>query len=121
MVKGRGGNISDLEGDKALETDTFILGEADLYDPSGEGHLIEMKCSISHRATDLRDTGNCKNLLQVLAYVAMGRHGTIPLKCRWATLINPLTGAHEIYDMASWTHEQSAEMLSCLEELRMRG
>jgi hypothetical protein len=121
LVKGRGGDPSQLEGDRALETDTFILGEADLYDPSGEGHLIEMKCSISHRATDLRDTGNCKNVLQVLAYVAMGRHGTIPLKCRWATLVNPLTGAHEIYDMASWTHEQSAEMLSCLEELRMRG
>jgi hypothetical protein len=121
LIKQRGGDPSQLEGDRALETDTFILGEADLYDPSGEGHLIEMKCSISHRATDLRDTGNCKNLLQVLAYVAMGRHGTIPLKCRWATLINPLTGAHEIYDMASWTHEQSAEMLSCLEELRMRS
>ena len=121
LIKQRGGDPSQLEGDRALETDTFILGEADLYDPSGEGHLIEMKCSISHRATDLRDTGNCKNLLQVLSYVAMGRHGTIPLKCRWATLINPLTGAHEIYDMSSWSEDQSSEMLSCLEELRMRG
>lgn len=121
LIKHRGGDPSQLEGDRALETDTFILGEADLYDPTGEGHLIEMKCSISHRATDLRDTGNCKNLLQVLSYVAMGRHGTIPLKCRWATLINPLTGAHEIYDMATWSEDQSSEMLSCLEELRMRG
>ena len=121
LIKNRGGLASELEGDKALETPTFILGEADLYDPSGEGHLIEMKCSKSCKAIDLRDTGQCKNVLQVLAYVAMGRHGSIPLKCRWATLLNPLTGAHEIYDMATWSEEQSEEMLSCLEELRMRG
>jgi len=121
LVQGRGGNILNLEGDRALETETYILGEADLYDPSGEGHIIEMKCSKSHMAIDLRDSGQCKNVLQVLAYVAMGRHGTIPLKCRWATLVNPLTGAHEIYDMATWTDKQSTEMLSCLEELRMRG
>jgi hypothetical protein len=92
-----------------------------MYDSSGEGHVIEMKCSMSSTATDLRDSGQCKNMLQVLAYVAMGRHGTIPLKCRWASLVNPLTGAHEIYDMNTWSHEQSSEMLACLEELRMRG
>ena len=121
LVVSRGGTTDNLHGDMALETESYILGEADMYDSSGEGHIIEMKCSMSSTATDLRDSGQCKNMLQVLAYVAMGRHGTIPLKCRWASLVNPLTGAHEIYDMNTWSHEQSSEMLACLEELRMRG
>jgi hypothetical protein len=121
VVQQVGGSLECLEGDKALETKSLILGEADLYSPTNGGHIIEMKCSVNTRATDLRDVGNCKNLLQVLAYAAMGRHGTIPLEARWATLMNPLTGAFEMYDLSTWSSEQSQEMLKCLEELRMRG
>ena len=62
-----------------------------MVDDSVGGVLIEIKCGTAVKAVDLRDAGSCKHLLQVLSYVAMGRHGTIPLKCEWAFLVNPLT------------------------------
>jgi len=100
-----------------LESKSLIIGEADLVSKS---MLIEIKCGTAVHAADLRDSGNCKNLLQVLAYVALGRHGEIPLNVRWASLINPLTGAWEIYDLDTWSKEQSSEFMECLEELRKR-
>ena len=113
-----GGEYDTLRGDVPLESKSLIIGEADLVSKS---MLIEIKCGTAVHAADLRDSGNCKNLLQVLAYVALGRHGEIPLNVRWASLINPLTGAWEIYDLDSWSKEQSSEFMECLEELRKRS
>jgi hypothetical protein len=112
-----GGEYDALRGDVPLESKSLIIGEADLVSKS---MLIEIKCGTAVHAADLRDSGNCKNLLQVLAYVALGRHGEIPLNVRWASLINPLTGAWEIYDLDTWSKEQSSEFMECLEELRKR-
>jgi hypothetical protein len=109
-----------LVGDYCLETKSLILGEADLWTPDNEGVLVELKVSSSIQPKDLRDPGNCKNLLQVLAYAAMGRHGVIPMPCRWAGLVNPLTGTWERYDLSTWSLEESTEFMACLEELRER-
>ena len=111
----------ELRGDVCLETESLIMGEADMVDDSAGGVLIEIKCGTAVKAVDLRDAGSCKHLLQVLGYVAMGRHGTIPLKCEWAFLVNPLTGAWERYNLKTWSMEQSAEFYACLEELRERA
>ena len=109
----------ELRGDVCLETESLIMGEADMVDISS-GVLIEIKCGTSTTGIELRDSGNCKHLLQVLSYVAMGRHGTIPLECEWAFLVNPLTWAWERYDLKTWPMEQSREFYRCLEELRAR-
>ena len=115
-----GANVIHIEGDKPLETESLIRGETDLYSEQKGGIIIEIKCSANSKAIDLRESGTCKNLLQLLSYVAMGRSGTIPLKANHAILINPLTGAYEIYDLSTWSFEQSQEFMDCLEELRRR-
>jgi hypothetical protein len=112
-----GAGYEHLKGDVPLESKSLILGEADLVSKS---MLIEIKCGTATKASELRDSGNCKNMLQVLAYVALGRHGEIPLNTRWASLINPLTGAWEIYDLDSWSSADSSEFMDFLEELRKR-
>jgi hypothetical protein len=68
----------------------------------------------------LRDNGDCKNLLQLLSYVALARHGTLPMKCSWAFLVNPLTNAWERYDIGKWSQDDSNLFMECLEELRKR-
>lgn len=115
-----GANVLNIKGDKPLETESLIRGEIDLYSEQQGGVIIEIKCSGNTKAIDLRESGTCKNLLQLLSYVAMGRHGTILLKANHAILVNPLTGAHEVYDLSSWSFEQSQEFMDCLEELRRR-
>lgn len=110
-----GAESESLRGDIPLESKSLILGEADLVSKT---MLIEIKCGTAITASDLRDSGNCKNLLQLLAYVALGRHGELPLMTRWASLINPLTGTWEIYDLDTWPKEQSLEFMDILEELR---
>ena len=107
----------DIQCDISLETESLILGEVDML--CGD-FLIEIKCGTATRAVELRDAGNCKNLLQVLSYVALGRHGTIPLACKYAGIINPLTATWEIYDIESWSLEDSLEFIKVLEELRVR-
>jgi hypothetical protein len=106
-----------LKGDVPLESKSLILGEADLVSNS---MLMEIKCGTATKPAELRDSGNCKNMLQVLAYVALGRHGELPLTTRWASLLNPLTGAWEIYELDTWSTEQSLEFMEVLEELRRR-
>jgi hypothetical protein len=109
-------------GDYSLESENMIMGQADLVVPKTKnGIIVELKVSAATRGIDLRDSGNCKNLLQVLAYVALGRHGKIPLLVRWAILLNPLTQAHEIYDLNTWSLEDSREFLSVLEDLKARN
>jgi hypothetical protein len=108
-----------LRGDVCLESESLIMGEADII--SENGVLLEIKCGTSTKAVEMRDVGNCKHLLQVLAYVALARHGTIPVKLEKACIVNPLTGAWERYDLSSWTDEQSMEFMECLEEIRARG
>jgi superfamily I DNA/RNA helicase len=115
-------NIHDheLNGDIYLETHSLIRGEVDLYSKENDGLIIELKCGDKTKGVDLRDSGDCKNLLQLLTYVAMGRHGTIPLKASKAMLLNPLTMAREIYDLESWSFDESKKFMECLEELRKR-
>jgi hypothetical protein len=45
----------------------------------------------------------------------------IQLTVRWAMLINPLTQAHEIYDLDTWSYKDSKEFLNVLEELKGRS
>jgi hypothetical protein len=111
------GEDMGIECDAPLESETFIVGEADMM--VGE-LLIEIKCGAHIRPTDLRESGSCKNLLQVLSYVALARHGTIQYDLKKAALINPLTGSWEMYDMDSWSMEDSKEFMAVLEELRVR-
>jgi len=108
----------NIRGDVSLESSSFIVGEADLV-VDGEA-ILEVKCSASPIAIDLRDSGDCKNLLQLLTYVALGRHGTMPLSCKWAFLVNPLTAAWERYEISKWSIEDSQIFMECLEELRSR-
>lgn len=110
----------NLHGDITLETESLIRGEADLYSEENGGVIVELKCGAVTKGIDLRDSGDCKNVLQLLAYVAMGRHGTIPLKANKAMLLNPLTMAREVYDLDSWSFEDSKKFMDCLEELRKR-
>ncbi len=106
-----------IECDAPLESDTIIVGEADMM--VGE-LLIEMKCGAHTNPVDLRESGSCKNLLQVLSYVALARHGTIQYDLKKAALINPLTGSWEMYDIEAWSTEDSKEFMDVLEELRSR-
>lgn len=112
-----GAGYEQLKGDVPLESKSLILGEADIVSNS---MLMEIKCGTATKPAELRDSGNCKNMLQVLAYVALGRHGELPLTTRWASLLNPLTGAWEIYELDTWSKEQSLEFMEVLEELRRR-
>lgn len=106
-----------IECDAPLESKTFIVGEADMM--VGE-LLIEMKCGAHTKPVDLRESGSCKNLLQVLSYVALARHGSIQYDLKKAALINPLTGSWEMYDIEAWSMEDSKEFMDVLEELRLR-
>ena len=106
-----------IECDAPLESDTIIVGEADMM--VGE-LLIEIKCGAHTNPVDLRESGSCKNLLQVLSYVALARHGTIQYDLKKAALINPLTGSWEMYDIEAWPEESSKEFMAVLEELRVR-
>ena len=110
-----------FRSDITVESESIIHGEIDLM--VGDEGIIEIKCGAATTSADLRGTSNCcSNLLQLLAYVAMGRHGTIPLKSvTWAMLINPLTATWERYDLTTWTCDQSREFLNCLMELQQRG
>ena len=106
-----------IECDAPLESESVIVGEADMM--VGE-LLIEIKCGAHTRPTELRESGSCKNLLQVLSYVALARHGTIQYDLKKAALINPLTGSWEMYDIEAWAIEDSTEFMAILEELRVR-
>ena len=110
-------NEFGIECDAPLESDTIIVGEADMM--VGE-LLIEIKCGTHVKPFELREAGSCKNLLQVLSYVALARHGTIQYECKKAALINPLTGSWEIYDIEAWSENDSKEFMAVLEELRVR-
>ena len=112
-------NCKDIRGDIAVEYSNarIITGEIDLYLDRLGGIIIEMKCSNIINPIEIRDTGNCTNLLQLLSYVALGRHGSTPIKARWAFLINPLTSAYERYDLDKWSHEDSQKFLDALNDL----
>jgi hypothetical protein len=109
----------EYRADIPVESESLIRGEIDLI--AGDG-ILEIKCGAAITVSDLRGTSSCSNLLQLLAYVALGRHGTIPLKeIRWGLLINPMTGTWERYDLTTWSQEQSREFMACLMELQQRG
>ena len=110
---------TELKGDVSVEYNSarIINGEIDIYSEEEGGIICELKCSQITNPIELRDTGNCTNLLQLLSYVAIGRHGTIPIKAKWALLINPLTSTYEKYDLDSWSYEDSSTFLSCLNDL----
>lgn len=109
-----------LCADIPVETQDMLHGEMDLMTTGGDC-IVEIKCSAELTSAGLRGTANCVNLLQLLAYVAIGRHGVLQLKPKWAVLVNPLTATWERYDLSTWTTEQSREFLLCLEELRLRS
>jgi hypothetical protein len=121
IIKAAVGKDASFRADIILETESFIVGEIDLL--ADEDCVIEIKCGAATTSAELRGTSNNANLLQLLAYVAMSRHGTIPVTSHWkrAILINPMTATWERYDLETWTMEQSAEFMECLEELRQRG
>lgn len=108
----------EIYGDFNLESEELIIGEADMVIP--DKLLVEIKCGTMKTSADLRDVGNCKYILQVLTYVALGRHGTLPMNVKKACLINPLTGAWEIYDIEKWSLEDSKKFLDVLGELKKR-
>ena len=116
LLKTIGCPTDKILGDLHLESESLILGEADMVIP--DELLIEIKCGTSRTSAELRDVGNCKHLLQVLSYVALGRHGALPMNVKKACLVNPMTGAWEIYDLEKWSTEDSAEFMACLEELK---
>ena len=82
--------------------------------------MLFRSCGSAYKASELREPGCAKHLLQVFAYVALGRHGSFPLEVDMASIVNPLTGAWEVYDMATWSREDSLLFLQCMEELRER-
>jgi hypothetical protein len=108
---------SEVNGDVSIESKSLIIGEIDMV---VDDLFIELKCGTHTKPADLRESGSCKNLLQLLAYVCLGRHGTLSRECKKAALINPLTGSWEMYDMDSWSTEDSKEFMAILEELRIR-
>jgi hypothetical protein len=97
------------------------VGEIDLL--ADEECILEIKCGGATSSAELRGTSNNVNLLQLLAYVAMSRHGSLPVSHRWksAMLINPMTATWERYDLDTWSDVQSLEFLDCLEEIKRRG
>ena len=110
--------MSEYHGDISLESKSLIIGEVDMVI---DDLLIEMKCGTSTNPVELREAGSCKNLLQILSYVSLGRHGTMALECKKAALLNPLTGSWEVYDVESWSNKDSMEFMNVLEELRVRS
>ena len=108
---------SEIKGDVSLESSSLIIGEIDMV---VDDLFIELKCGTHVKPADLREAGSCKNLLQLLTYVCIGRHGTMPRDCKKAALINPLTGSWEMYDIEAWPEESSKEFMAVLEELRVR-
>ena len=110
-------SISEINGDIPLESKSLIIGEVDM---AVDNLFIEIKCGTHTKPTELREAGSCKNLLQLLTYVSLGRHGTLQRECKKAAIINPLTGSWEIYDIESWAMEDSEKFISTMEELRSR-
>ena len=108
---------SEIRGDVSLESKSLIIGEIDMV---VDDLFIELKCGTHVKPADLREAGSCKNLLQLLTYVCIGRHGTMPKECKKAALINPLTGSWEMYNIEAWPEESSKEFMAVLEELRIR-
>lgn len=108
---------SDIYGDVPLESESLIIGEIDMV---VDDLFIDLKCGMNMKPAELREAGSCKNLLQLLTYVSLGRHGTLPRDCKKAALINPLTGSWEMYDIEAWSMEDSKEFMAVLEELRAR-
>jgi len=115
-----GTSEGEYHADIPVETESLIQGEVDLIFNDG---IIEIKCGSATTTADLRGASSCSNLLQLLAYVAMGRHGTQPfaVPVTWALLINPLTATWERYDLTTWSDEQSRKFLACLVELQGRS
>lgn len=112
---------SAFQVDVPVETASLLYGEMDLITTDGDC-VVEIKCSAETTAAGLRGSTSCVNLLQLLAYVAIARHGTPPQRNpKWAVLVNPLTATWERYDLTTWSMDQSATFLECLEELRLRG
>ena len=111
---------TEFEADISVITESLIYGETDLI-TKDRSCIVEIKCSAETSSSGLRGSTSCTNLLQLLAYVAMGRHGVSRLEPRWALLVNPLTATWERYDLSTWSYEQSQEFLNCLEELRERA
>lgn len=109
---------TEICGDVPLESKCLILGEADMV--AGD-LLIEIKCGSTIKSIEMRESGSCKHLLQILTYITLGRHGTIPLECKKACLVNPLTGTWEMYDIESWPIEDSLEFMDVLEELHLQA
>ena len=109
---------TEIQGDVPLESKCLILGEADMV--AGD-LLIEIKCGSTTKSVEIRESGSCKHLLQILTYITLGRHGTIPLECKKACLVNPLTGTWEMYDIESWPVEDSLEFMDILEELHIQA
>ena len=105
--------------DFPVETESILYGETDLITTDLKG-IIEIKCSAEITSSGLRGSTSCVNLLQLLAYIAIGRHGKSVINPDWAVLVNPLTATWERYDLTSWSKTQSYEFLQCLEELRSR-
>jgi hypothetical protein len=108
--------------DVPVETESLLYGEIDLM-TDDLSTLIEIKCSAAQSASGLRGSANCVNLLQMLAYVAIGRHSSTSstsLNPTTGVIVNPLTASWERYDLTTWSRSQSAEFLECFEELRDR-
>jgi hypothetical protein len=110
-------STSEINGDVSLESESLIIGEIDMV---VDDLFLEVKCGTHTKPAELREAGSCKNLLQLLTYVCLGRHGTLPSECKKAALINPLTGSWEMYDIEAWSMEDSKEFMDVLEELRSR-
>lgn len=108
----------EIKGDVCLESESLIIGEIDMV---VNDVFIELKCGTHTKPVEIREAGSCKNLIQLLSYVCLGRHGTLPRECKKAALINPLTGSWEIYDIEAWSENDSKEFMSVLEELRSRS
>jgi len=120
IIKAAVGMKTGFRADVPVESQSLLYGETDLVTSDGTS-IIEIKCSAETSSAGLRGSSACVNLLQLLAYVALGRHGVSRLAPRWAILVNPLTATWERYDLDMWTIEQSTTFLECLEELRQRG
>ena len=120
IVRDSVGEATTFLADVPVETESLLYGEIDLM-TEDMSTLIEIKCSAAHSAPGLRGSSNCANLLQMLAYVAIGRHSeSSNIEPTTGVIVNPLTASWERYDLTTWSHEQSAEFLECFEELRER-
>ena len=119
-IASLGISMDHVIGDFPLSSESILMGEADLVVVGEKTVLVEIKCSSAYKALDMREPGCAKHLLQVFAYVALGRHGAFPLEVDVACIVNPLTGAWELYDMTTWSHDDSLLFLRCMEDIRER-